>query len=217
MFYEERWINGVLMCRDTPNGEWKHPTPEEYSIRIKTLKEELAAEKQITKLAHNRAIDSRQRAEIIEAWKREQLAVEATWDIQAVGKLIGVGLGENIRPQIYPAIEKLTAELAAAREEIARLKTVPMKYRRMAFNAKLQRQVEAAESRVAELEKRTQAHIDLCVEHEELIAENAKLRRVYQAAKEWEEYSDWETLDGRDAHLCRCLANALYALDEKEK
>ena len=50
-------------------------------------------------------------------------------------------------------LNQLRAELAAAREEIARLKTVPMKYRRMAFNAKLQRQVEAAESRVAELEK----------------------------------------------------------------
>lgn len=44
-------------------------------------------------------------------------------------------------------IEKQAAELAALRAEVARLKTVPMKYRRMEFNAQLQQ--ENAELRAA--------------------------------------------------------------------
>ena len=39
-------------------------------------------------------------------------------------------------------------------KEVARLKTVPMKYRRMEFNAQLQKELEAKQARIDELEKR---------------------------------------------------------------
>jgi len=48
----------------------------------------------------------------LERWKAEQLAVEASWDAQAVGKLIGCKLGENIRSAIEPYIRELQAKCA---------------------------------------------------------------------------------------------------------
>lgn len=47
-------------------------------------------------------------------WKAEALAVEATWDIQAIARLLNLPLGVNIRAAIQPAIEKLIAERDAA-------------------------------------------------------------------------------------------------------
>jgi len=44
------------------------------------------------------------------AWKESALSVEATWDVQAVGKALGVGLGKAIHPEILPGIEKLKEE-----------------------------------------------------------------------------------------------------------
>ena len=44
-------------------------------------------------------------------WKDEALAVEASWDCQAVGKLIGVPLGQNIRPCIEPAIRRYQQDI----------------------------------------------------------------------------------------------------------
>lgn len=43
----------------------------------------------------------------LEAWKREAIAVESTWDVQAVGKLIGTPLGGDIRAGVQPYIERL--------------------------------------------------------------------------------------------------------------
>lgn len=48
----------------------------------------------------------------LEAWKAEALAVEAQWDVQAVGRAIAAPLGANIRPRILPAIEALRARVA---------------------------------------------------------------------------------------------------------
>jgi hypothetical protein len=48
------------------------------------------------------------------AWKESALSVEATWDVQAVGKALGVGLGKAIHPEILPGIEKLKAALGYA-------------------------------------------------------------------------------------------------------
>ena len=56
------------------------------------------------------------RIESLSAWKAEQLAVEATWDVQAVGKAIGLPLGSNIRTHILPYIESLSKQLAAAQK-----------------------------------------------------------------------------------------------------
>ncbi len=48
-------------------------------------------------------------------WKREQMEVESSWDCQKVGELLGIGLGQMIRPQIEPKIRELIAERDALR------------------------------------------------------------------------------------------------------
>ena len=45
------------------------------------------------------------------AWKESALAVEASWDCQAVGKLLGLPLGSDIRAGIEPGIRALLARL----------------------------------------------------------------------------------------------------------
>jgi uncharacterized small protein (DUF1192 family) len=52
-------------------------------------------------------------------WKASSMEVENSWDVQAVGKEIGVGLGLAIRPQILPHIKALTAEVARLHSELA--------------------------------------------------------------------------------------------------
>lgn len=54
----------------------------------------------------------RRTAECIElrAWKESVLEVESRWDCQAVGKLLGLTLGSEIRPNIEPKIRELLAE-----------------------------------------------------------------------------------------------------------
>lgn len=43
----------------------------------------------------------------LRAWKESAMALESTWDEQAVGKLLGLKVGDNIRPAIEPGIRKL--------------------------------------------------------------------------------------------------------------
>lgn len=57
--------------------------------------------------------------ESLAAWKREHMAIEAEWDVQAVAKLCDVPLLHSIRPAIEPtliALKKRVAELEAAIE-----------------------------------------------------------------------------------------------------
>lgn len=60
----------------------------------------------------------RENAEL-QRWKSEQLAVESTWDAQAVGRLLGVRLGQPIRPEIQPSIEAMREAIKAAHAAIA--------------------------------------------------------------------------------------------------
>jgi len=41
MYYQERLINGVLMYKGTPNGDWKQCSIEKMSERIIELESEL--------------------------------------------------------------------------------------------------------------------------------------------------------------------------------
>ena len=43
----------------------------------------------------------------LRAWKTEAMAVAATWDVQRVGRLLGLALGQNIYKNIEPKIEEL--------------------------------------------------------------------------------------------------------------
>jgi hypothetical protein len=72
-------------------------------------------------LEENHGSPTALRLQELERWKREQLAVERSWDPQAVGKLLGMTLGTSIRKNIQPEIEKLQAQLAAERALADRL------------------------------------------------------------------------------------------------
>lgn len=54
-------------------------------------------------------------AELTE-WKRQQLIVSA--DFQAIGRELGVGLGEPVWDKILPAIQKLKSDLAETRNQL---------------------------------------------------------------------------------------------------
>lgn len=54
---------------------------------------------------HARELE-RERDELA-AWKKEALLVESRWDCQKVAKLLGISLGEDIRPNIEPKIRAL--------------------------------------------------------------------------------------------------------------
>lgn len=45
--------------------------------------------------------------ERLERWKSEQLLVESKWNPQRVAQLLGIGLGQDIRPNIEPKIVAL--------------------------------------------------------------------------------------------------------------
>jgi hypothetical protein len=52
-------------------------------------------------------------------WKESAMALEATWDIQAVGKALGVPLGEPIHPAILPGITRLRDALEETRNHLS--------------------------------------------------------------------------------------------------
>ena len=64
--------------------------------------------------------------------------------------------GESCKqcPTALSEIESLRQQLAKKDTEIARLKTVPMKYRRMAFNAQLQDENEELRQQLADMKER---------------------------------------------------------------
>lgn len=68
-------------------------------------------------IADNRSL--RALNEALEKWKAEQLQVEAQWDVQAIGRLLGLKLGDHVRPAIQPAIERLQREADEMREALA--------------------------------------------------------------------------------------------------
>lgn len=55
----------------------------------------------------------------LRAWKAEALAVEATWDEQAVAKALNMPLGTNVRAAILPGITALRSAAEKAREALA--------------------------------------------------------------------------------------------------
>lgn len=68
--------------------------------------------------------------ESLRKWKTEMINLESGWDIQAVGKLLGISLGMSIRANIQSKIEELLSEnarleimAAEGARQIERLKT----------------------------------------------------------------------------------------------
>lgn len=60
----------------------------------------------------------------LETWKTSQLKVESVWDEQAVGRLLGVPLGQSIRAAIQPSIEKLQQRVAELEGQTKHFETV---------------------------------------------------------------------------------------------
>lgn len=138
--------------------------------------------------------------EELRRWKAEGLAVERTWDVQAVGTAIGVGLGGSILPAILPAINALKADnerlrgeldaIHAARGEGPPPNTAPTDGApaRVMLDGVL-RCVRAWESgarllgnvRARDIER---AVIEVCSDNERLQAEVSDLRRIANNALE---------------------------------
>ena len=85
---------------------------ESSEMKVKELCELLLARaaEDVESLARLASAEARVRE--LETWKESQLAVEASWDDQAVGRELGLTLGSPIRPQILPAIKDLRAKLS---------------------------------------------------------------------------------------------------------
>jgi len=83
---------------------------EEY----RSIAENIGAEKAVSE--KEKAVSERDEAF---RWKKQMLLVESKWDEQAVGKLLGIELGECIRANIEPKIIQLIQERDEARKIIA--------------------------------------------------------------------------------------------------
>lgn len=99
------------------------------------------------------------------------------------GKMIDMNnslIGDNnhLRTELNAArvaateIESLTAKVKELEAENARLKTVPMKYRRMAFNAELQDQLKAEQSKVKVLTDVLEPFSRLLQEHHDRLPDS---------------------------------------------
>ena len=64
----------------------------------------------------------REENERLKEWKRSALEVESSWDCQAVAKVIGIPLGEDIRKHILPHILNLRSRLAAAEAKVEKVR-----------------------------------------------------------------------------------------------
>lgn len=87
------------MSSVTPNNQ-----PQPYDIVTASFVRDLVAE--------NNAL---------RAWKNEALAVEREWDVQEVGRLLGLSIGTSIRAGIAPGILRLQAKIAELEEDKSRL------------------------------------------------------------------------------------------------
>jgi hypothetical protein len=59
-----------------------------------------------------------QQRDELQQWKDSALRVEASWDAQSVGKLLGFALGSAIHTQIEPALRKIIEQRDKLQEEL---------------------------------------------------------------------------------------------------
>lgn len=81
-------------------------------------------------------------------------------------------------------IEQLTARVRELEEENARLKTVPMKYRRMAFNAQLQDESQELRAQLAAAQEECEFQRNAHKQAEELMLEQSNQLAAAQAYAE---------------------------------
>jgi antitoxin component of MazEF toxin-antitoxin module len=64
--------------------------------------------------------EAREQRDKLQQWKNDQMTVNSEWDVQTVGKLLGLRIGESITLNIEPKIRELINQrdrLAEALEE----------------------------------------------------------------------------------------------------
>jgi len=89
----------------------------------------------IRKEEYDQAIEQRDR---LQRWKDEQLAIEIKWNPQAVGRLLGMTVGDEIREGIEPAIRSLIEQrdrLAQALRWIVVVYATEAEYKQVAQKA----------------------------------------------------------------------------------
>lgn len=57
--------------------------------------------------------------EMLQSWQYQMMAIQSTWDVQSIGRLLKLPLGINILPAIQPAIESLIKENEMLKKRLA--------------------------------------------------------------------------------------------------
>ena len=92
----------------------ERPTPE-TDAEIEGIRNSIKKEHQFDWAIEVARKLERERDELLQ-WKKETLLVESQWDEQAVGRLLGLQLGDFIKPNIEPKLRQLIKERDEARE-----------------------------------------------------------------------------------------------------
>lgn len=71
---------------------------------------------------HRHINDIAQELDELKAWKAEQMQVGSMCDMQNLGKMLGIGIGESIHANLIPKVAALQQRLAAAEKENETLK-----------------------------------------------------------------------------------------------
>lgn len=91
------------------------PETDQFKIKFKTS----CGEKYWVPVEHSERLEC-ERNELLQ-WKKEMLLVESQWDEQAVGKLLGLQLGDYIKANIELKLRQLIRERDEARDALSEI------------------------------------------------------------------------------------------------
>ena len=132
-----------------------------------------------------------ERAKALETWRRQMLAVESQWNVQRVGELCGVKIGEDIRPAIEPFIRAQQARIAELQQQAELKSGKIIDGKAFVLSAEvfdaMKAQDERQKARIAELE--AQASVGaraVCVDRDLLVDRIAEaLSGTYHCTRAW--------------------------------
>ena len=152
----------------------ERPTPE-TDAEIEGIRNSIKKEHQFDWAIEVARKLERERDELLQ-WKKETLLVESQWDEQAVGRLLGLRLGDFIKPNIEPKLRQLIKERDEAREVASGLAKQAERLRkeRNESRNKMADALQEVDLRTLDFERMKQERDGLLLELEEYrsIAEN---------------------------------------------